>query len=63
MQTADALAQTAEEGRIWRRYSSRRSQNPVIRRFPNGATHPAFGGVVHRKSDSHPEHNTEMINF
>ena len=38
-QIVDALVQGAEEGRIWRRYSSGRGQNPLIRRFPNEVTH------------------------
>ena len=52
MPIMDALEALAEEGRIRRRYSSGRCHKPMIRRFPNGATHPAFGGVTKRKNVS-----------
>jgi hypothetical protein len=37
----DALALEGDEGRGYRRYASGRWKQPVIRGFPNGATHHA----------------------
>jgi hypothetical protein len=44
-QTADALVQVAEEGRIRRRNASGKCQKLLIRRCPNGETHPALRGT------------------
>ncbi len=42
---ADALALRGEEGRDKLRKATGRSKYPIIRRYPNGATHPVEGGI------------------
>jgi hypothetical protein len=44
MPIMDALENLAEEGRRRRRYSSGKCHQLMIRRFPNGATHPDLSG-------------------